>query len=416
MTEKTHAALGLHAIEALPGQPPLDLLQRRQIVRRLLWTAVAILLLLALGAGRTMWARAANAQTLQATSAEQSQLYVKVTTVQRGDKGQMLLLPGTLQGQVQAPISARAAGYLKRWTKDIGASVKQGELLAEIDSPEIDQQLSQAVAAREQAASTLALARSTAARWEGLRQQDVVSQQDLEEKRSAVAQQQANVAAAEANVQRLRQLEAFKRVVAPFAGVVTRRNVDVGDLIDGQRVLYTLAQVDTLRVFVSVPQSVAQRVQPGMSVVVTQAELRGQRFAGQVVRTAGAIDTATRTLQVEVALPNADGRLLAGAYVQVALPLPAGAALRVPTNALLIRGEGTLVAVVDAQGRVSLRKIAVGRNYGPDFEVLDGLSDGERLVLNPPDGLAHGQTVVVVPNAPPAAAASAASGAAKGRA
>jgi RND family efflux transporter MFP subunit len=415
MTEKTHSALGLHAIEALPGEPAHELLKRRQVVRRLQLTAIAVVLLLGLGAGRTMWARAANAQTLQATSAEQGKLYVKVTTVQRGDKGQTLALPGTLQGQVQAPISARAAGYLKRWTKDIGATVKKGELLAEIDSPEIDQQLSQAVAAREQAASTLALARSTAARWEGLRQQDVVSQQDLDEKRSAVTQQQANVAAAEANVQRLRQLEAFKRVVAPFAGVVTRRNVDVGDLIDGQRVLYTLAQVDSLRVYVNVPQSVAQRVKPGQAVVVTQAELRGQRFAGQVVRTAGAIDTATRTMQVEVALPNADGRLLAGAYVQVALPLPASAALRVPTNALLIRGDGTLVALVDAQGKVKLRKIAVGRNYGPDFEVLDGLADGERLVLNPPDGLADGQTVVVVPNAPPAAAASSASGAAKER-
>ncbi len=416
MTEKTHAALGLHAIEALPGEPPLNLLQRHQVVRRLQITAIVTLLLLGLGAGRTIWARAAHAQTLQATSAEQGQLFVKVTTVQRGDKGQVLALPGTLQGQVQAPISARAAGYLKRWTKDIGATVKQGEMLAEIDSPEIDQQLSQAVAAREQAASTLALARSTATRWEGLRQQDVVSQQDLDEKRSAVTQQQANLAAAEANVQRLRQLEAFKRVVAPFAGVVTRRNVDVGDLIDASRVLYTLAQVDTLRVYVNVPQSVAQRVKPGLAVVVTQAELRGQRFAGQVVRTAGAIDTATRTLQVEVALPNADGRLLAGAYVQVALPLPGGAALRVPTNALLIRGEGTLVAVVDAQGKVQLRKIAVGRNYGPDFEVLDGLADGERLVLNPPDGLADGQTVVVVPSAPTPPAASGAAGATRERA
>jgi RND family efflux transporter MFP subunit len=412
MTESSHPALA----QAGPAEPALDATQRRQVARRLVFTAVAIVLLLGLGAGRTLLARAANAQTLQATSAEQSKLYVKVTTVQRGDKGQTLALPGTLQGQVQAPISARAAGYLKRWTKDIGETVKQGELLAEIDTPEIDQQLSQAVAAREQAASTLALARSTAARWEGLRQQDVVSQQDLDEKRSAVTQQQANLAASEANVQRLRQMEAFKRVVAPFAGVVTRRNVDVGDLIDGQRVLYTLAQVNTLRVYVNVPQSVAQRVKPGQAVVVTQAELRGQRFAGQVVRTAGAIDTATRTMQVEVALPNADGRLLAGAYVQVALPLPAGAGLRVPTNALLIRGEGTLVAVVDAQGRVSLRKIVVGRNYGPDFEVLDGLADGERLVLNPPDGLANGQAVVVVPNAPPAAAASSAAGAAKERA
>jgi RND family efflux transporter MFP subunit len=410
MTEQRHAALALHAIEAEAGEPPLDLMKRRQIVRRLQLTAIATVLLLGLGAGRTMFARSANAQVLAATSAEQTQQYVKVTQARRGDKGQTLSLPGTLQGQVQAPISARAAGYLKRWTKDIGATVKKGELLAEIDSPEIDQQLSQALAARDQAASTLALARSTAARWEGLRKQDVVSQQDLEEKRSAVAQQQANVAAAEANVQRLRQLEAFKRVVAPFAGVVTRRNVDVGDLIDGSRVLYTLAQADTLRVYVNVPQSYAQLVKPGQSVVITQAELRGQRFTGQIVRTAGAIDTATRTLQVEVSLPNAEGRLLPGAYVQVALPMLASRALMVPTNALLIRQEGTLLAVVDAQGKVGLRKVSVGRNYGPDFEVLEGLGESERVVLNPPDGMADGQKVVVAPNVPASGAAPASAG------
>ena len=385
-------------------------------VRRLILAALLILLLLGLGAGRTLFSRAANARELAEVSAEQGKLYVKVAQARRGDKGQTIALPGTLQGQVQAPISARAAGYLKRWNKDIGESVKKGELLAEIDSPEIDQQLSQAIAAREQAASTLGLARSTAARWEGLRKQDVVSQQDLDEKRSAVQQQQSNVAAADANVQRLRQLEAFKRVVAPFAGVVTRRNVDVGDLIDGSRVLFTLAQGDNLRIYVNVPQSYAQLIKPGQQVVITQSELRGQRFAGQVVRTAGAIDTATRTLQVEVSLSNREGRLMPGSYVQVALPMQASKALMVPTNALLIRQEGTLVAVVTGndkrQGVVKLRKINVGRNYGPDFEVLDGLAEAERVVLNPPDGMTDGQAVVVIPNPPPAGAsgASAASG------
>jgi RND family efflux transporter MFP subunit len=205
-------------------------------------------------------------------------------------------------------------------------------------------------------------------------------------------------------------LAAFKRVVAPFAGVITRRNVDVGDLIDPSRVLFTLAQTDSLRVVVNVPQSAAQVVKPGLAVTVTQAELRDQRFAGEVVRTAGAIDPATRTLQAEVALPNRDGKLLPGAYVQVALPLPASAALIVPTNALMFRAEGSLVAVVDAGGKVSLRKIGVGRNFGDTFEALGSLTEQDRLVLNPSDGLADGQVVQLAPEGAAAAASGAVAG------
>ncbi|HEX7435663.1 MAG TPA: efflux RND transporter periplasmic adaptor subunit, partial [Caldimonas sp.] len=273
--------------------------------------------------------------------------------------------------------------------------------LAEIESPEVDQQLSQAVAARQQAASSLDLAKSTVARWEGLRKQDVVSQQELDERRSGVAQATANLAAAEANVQRLRQLEGFKRVVAPFAGVITRRNVDVGDLIDAGggagRTLFQLAQTDPLRVYVNVPQAYAQLVKPGQPVVVTQAELRGQKFKGQVARTSASIDTSTRTMQVEIALPNREGTLLPGAYVQVALPLAASQTLAVPTNALLFRGDGTRVAVVDAQGRIHLRSVVIGRNLGESFEVLDGVTARDRLVLNPSDSLTEGDAVALAP-------------------
>ena len=397
MTEKRHSALGLHPIEFKDGEDHAELLKRRQIVRRTKIAAVVILLLLAVGAGRTIFSRMANARVLDATSAEQSRQYVQTTLAKRAGDGQTLALPGTLQGFVQAPIAARASGYVKRWTKDIGAKVAKGEVLAEIETPEIDQQLSQAVAAREQSASNLALARTTAERWEGLRKKDVVSQQDLDEKRSAVAQNQANLAAADANMQRLRQLEDFKRVVAPFAGVITRRNVDVGDLIDSSRLLFTLSQTDPLRVYISVPQAYAQLVKPGQEVVVTQAELRGQRFVGQVARTSASIDSATRTMQVEVALPNHDGRLLPGAYVQVALPLQASQSLVAPSNTLLFRGDGTMVAVVDGAGRVTLRRVLIGRNFGTEFEVLDGISDSDRLILNPPDWLADGQTVVLAP-------------------
>jgi len=406
MTEPRPAAIGARTDGADPGEAE----QRRRVMRRTKIAAVIVLALLAVGAARTVVSRMTNARTIEASAAENAKPYVRTTQPTRSGSGDKLSLPGTLQGNVQAPIAARASGYLKRWTKDIGSKVERGELLAEIETPEIDQQLSQAVAARDQAAASLALSKSTVDRWENLRKKDVVSQQDLDERRSAVAQQQANLAAADANVQRLRQLESFKRVVAPFAGVVTRRNVDVGDLIDaggaGSRPLFLLAQTDPLRVYVNVPQTYAQLVKPGQPVVVTQAELRGQTFRGQVARTAASIDAGTRTMQVEIALPNPDGKLLPGAYVQVALPLASSGSLLLPTNTLLFRGEGTLVAVVDAQGKVALRKVGVGRNFGENFEVLEGVGESDRVVLNPPDWLADGQSVALAPTASTAGAAS----------
>jgi RND family efflux transporter MFP subunit len=397
MTEQRHAALAIHPIAADEQGEHHALLRRRQIVRRTRIAVLIVLVLLAVGAARTVFVRMANARALEASSTELAKQYVKTALPQTAAAGQTLALPGTLQGFVQSPISARASGYLKRWTKDIGSQVQKGELLAEIETPEIDQQLSQAIAARQQAASSLDLAKSTVARWENLRKKDVVSQQDLDERRSGLAQATANVAAADANVQRLRQTEGFKRIVAPFAGVITRRNVDVGDLIDagGTRPLFLLAQTDPLRVYINVPQAYAQLVKAGQPVVVTQAELRGQSFKGEVARTSGAIDTATRMMQVEVSLPNREGLLLPGAYVQVSLPLAASRALSVPANALLFRAEGTRVATVDAEGRVRLRTIQVGRNYGETVEVLDGITAGDRLILNPSDSLAEGDVVTV---------------------
>ena len=397
MTEQRHAALGIHPIAADEQGEHHELLRRRQIVRRARIAVLIVLVLLAIGAARTVFVRMANARALEASSTELAKQYVKTVLPQTAAAGQTLALPGTLQGFVQAPISARASGYLKRWTKDIGSRVQKGELLAEIETPEIDQQLSQAIAARQQAASSLELAKSTVARWENLRKKDVVSQQDLDERRSGLAQATANVAAADANVQRLRQTEGFKRIVAPFAGVITRRNVDVGDLIDagGSRPLFLLSQTDPLRVYINVPQAYAQLVKAGQPVVVTQAELRGQSFKGEVARTSGAIDTATRMMQVEVALPNREGLLLPGAYVQVSLPLAASRALSIPANTLLFRPEGTRVAAVDAEGRVRLRTVNLGRNYGETVEVLDGITANDRLILNPSDSLAEGDVVAV---------------------
>ena len=396
---------------ALDAAPPAgaDPASRRRAMRGGTIVAAIVLVLLALGAGRTVLSRLANAKALDEAVATQSVQYVKTTFAEASGSGQTLALPGTLQGAQQAPIAARATGYLKRWTRDIGASVEKGELLAEIESPEIDQQLSQAIAARQQTAASLALARSTTERWEALRKRDVVSQQELDEKRSAAAQAGANVAAADANVERLRQMQGFTRVTAPFSGVITRRAVDTGDLIDsGGKTLFVLTQMDPLRVYINVPQSYAQLVKPGQKVVVTQAELRGKTFSGEVARTAGSIDSASRTMQVEVRLANRDGALMPGALVQVALPLPAGTGLTAPTNVLLFRGEGTRVAVVDAQGKVQLRPVTLGRNFGEAIEIVDGIGPRDRLVLNPSDSLADGDAVAVNAAADDAAAAGAA--------
>ena len=400
MTDQRHAALGIHPIAADEDGGADNLPRRRQIVRSTRIAVLLVLALLAIGAARTVYVRVANARALEAGTAERAIQYVKTALPQTAGSGQTLALPGTLQGFTQSPISARASGYLKRWTRDIGSRVEKGELLAEIETPEIDQQLSQAVAARHQAAAALELAKSTLARWEGLLKKDVVSQQDLDERRGALAQASANLAAADANVQRLRQTEGFKRVLAPFAGVITRRNVDVGDLIDagagnGGRALFQLAQTDPLRVYINVPQAYAQLVKEGQPVVVTQSELRGQSFKGEVARTSGAIDSATRMMQVEVALPNKEGILLPGAYVQVSLPLTPSRALSIPANALLFRAEGTRVAVVDAEGKVRLRGVSIGRNYGDTVEVIDGISGSDRLVLKPSASRAEGDRVPV---------------------
>jgi RND family efflux transporter MFP subunit len=369
----------------------------KRTVRRAKIVALVVLLALAVGAGRTLMSRASNARALDAGIAEQAKTYVKVATPKVGGAATTVTLPGSLQGDSQTPISARASGYLKRWTHDIGTRVQKGDLLAEIESPEIDQQLSQAVAARQQAEAGLALARSTLVRYEELRKTGMIPQQQLEERRSAEVQGQANLAAAEANVERLRQLQAFKRITAPFAGVITKRNVDVGDLIDAgaARPLFVLTQTDPLRVYVDVPQTYAHLVKVGQAVTIMQAELRGKTFQGHVARTSGSLDAATRTMQIEVALPNRDGVLLPGAYVQVSLPLKAGDAVVIPTNALMFRGEGLRVATVDGAGKVKIVPVKVGRNFGQSVEVMEGIAGGERLVLNPSDSLAEGDVVTV---------------------
>nr|WP_314628733.1 efflux RND transporter periplasmic adaptor subunit [uncultured Noviherbaspirillum sp.] len=411
MSEERHSGLG----QQLPhAGSDGDLLTRRQLLRRARITVVVVLVLLGAGAARTIFSRMANADTLESIAATANKTYVRTTKPTAGGAGQTLVLPGTLQGYAQSPVAARASGYLKRWTTDIGSRVQKGDLLAEIETPEIDQQLSQAVAARAQTAASLALARSTMERWEALRKKDAVSQQDLDERRSAYAQAQANLASVDANIERLRQLGAFKRVTAPFAGVITRRNVEVGDLIDAGggsgRALFVLTQTDPLRIYVNVPQSYAQVVRSGQAVKISQPELAGRSFEGNIARTAASIDASTRTMQVEIGLANPDNALLPGAYVLVSLPVAAGSTLTMSTNALILRSSGPQVAVVDQERRVRLKPVKIGRNFGQTVEVLEGVGPNDRLVQNPPDSLADNDLVEFAPDAPAAQNTAAAGG------
>jgi RND family efflux transporter MFP subunit len=405
MTDQRHAAIGIHGTESHdPGHPHHP--HRGPILKRAKVLGASVLALLLLGAVANVLLRAGQARALVETTAEGGRIYVRTINASSAANNQPLTLPGTLQGIIESPIYARSSGYVLRWNKDIGAHVAKGEVLAEIDTPEVDQQLSQAKAAREQAAASLDLAKTSAERWVALSKKDAVTQQELNERTSAYTQAQANLAAADANVKRLQQLEGFKQVVAPFAGVVTHRNVDVGDLIDAGnggagRALFTMAQVDPLRVYVYVPQTYSQRIKVGDQVSVTQNELPGQVFKGTVARTAGAIDAATRTLQIEVNLPNHDDKLLAGAYVQVALPITGSSnVLTVPSNVLLFRPEGTRIAVVDSGGHVKLHTVTIGHDLGNSLEIVNGIVAADKLVVNPADSLADNDVVNLVQDKP----------------
>lgn len=369
---------------------------RSRLVARAGLIALIVLVLLAIGATRTVLIRNAQSRQLEEAAKSQGKLYVTTIRAELSKDGRKTVLPGTLQGFIESPIYARSNGYLLRWNKDIGSRVKKGEVLAEIDTPEVDQQLAQAIAARRQTAASLELTKSSVDRWEQMRQRDVVSQQELDERKSAFAQAQANLAAADADVARLQNLTAFKRIVAPFSGLVTQRNVDVGDLITAgnAKPLFVLSQTDPLKVYIYVPQTYASQVKVGQAVEITQSETPGQVLHGKIARTAGAIDTATRTLQVEVDLPNADGALLPGAYVQVALPAGAAKTLTVPVNALLFRAEGPRAAVVGADNKVKMQEVKIGQDFGSTLEIISGLQAGDRLIINPADSLVDGVEVV----------------------
>lgn len=326
---------------------------------------------------------------------------VGVTKPSAEPAADQLVLPAQLQPYVESAIFARTNGYLLHWNKDIGSHVKKGELLAEIDTPEVDQELSQAKAARQQTDAQMQLAKSTAERWTNLRKTDSVSQQEADQQVSAYAQAQANLAAADANVRRLQQLESFKHVYSPITGVITRRNTDVGALITagstGQsRELFDVAQIDPLRVFVSVPQSNAPAIRAGLPAYIELREYPGQKFNGKVVRTADAIDPTTRTLLTEIDVPNPNGQLLPGSYAEVHFAVPIQISrMSVPVNTVLFRPEGPRVAVVGPDNKVHLKAIIIGRDFGTKIEILGGLDANDQVIMNPADSLEDGEEVNV---------------------
>jgi RND family efflux transporter MFP subunit len=333
-----------------------------------------------------------------------------------------LVLPGTLQAYVESPIYARTNGYLRKWYHDIGTRVAKGELLAEIDTPEVDQQLMQARADLVTAQANANLSQITAKRYGELLKTDGVSKQEVDNAEGDLAAKRATVQSSEANVRRLEETKLFQKIYAPFSGVITQRNVDIGTLVNAgnggtSQQLFFLAQTDPIRVFVNVPEAYAPSIHRGLGAYLELTQFPGQKFQGEVVRTAEAIDLATRTLLTEVDVPNKTGQLLPGGYAQVHLEIKVqGQRLQVPVNALLFRSEGLRAVIVDANHRVRLQPLAIGRDYGTSLEVLNGLKSDDLIVLNPPDSIESGQEVHVKevsnPLLPPPAPAGAA-GAAK---
>lgn len=315
-----------------------------------------------------------------------------------------MVLPGTLKPYVESPLYARTNGYLKKWYKDIGSHVTKGEILAEIDTPEIDQQLAQARADLVTSQANLSLSTLTATRYQDLIKSDSVSRQDLDNANGDLAARKAMEQSADANVRRLEELESFKRVYAPFTGIITQRNVDPGTLINAgnggnaTKEMFDLAQIDPMRVYVAVPQAYSPSIHLGLKACLSLTELAQRSFCGQVVRTANSIDPNTRTLLTEVDVPNPSGALLPGAYAEVHFDVKfTGQRLSVPINALLFRPDGTMAAVVGPDNRINLKKITVGRDFGDALEVLDGIEASDNIVVNPPDALEQGEPVNLAP-------------------
>ena len=380
-------------IERPPDLPPAPASRAKIMVG-------AVLLVLITAGAVTLLTKKGEADALAKETDAIAVPTVAVVQPAKGPGNDELMLPGNLQAFIESPIFARTNGYLLKWYRDMGSHVEKGELLATIDTPEVDQELSQARAARDQIKAALGMAKISADRWENLRKTDSVSQQEADQQTSGYEQAKANLAAADANVRRLEEMESFKNVYAPFTGVLTRRNVDPGALINAGsatgKEMFDIARVDPLRVYVSVPQAYAPMMKAGAHATVTLQEFPGQKFTGTIARTADSIDMGTRTLLTEVDVPNKDGKLLPGSYGQVHFATGNSVPrMTIPVNAMLFRAEGPQAAVVDADGKVQLHSLVIGRDYGSTIEILGGIEPTDQIIINPSDSLEAGQQVHV---------------------
>ncbi len=357
-------------------------------------------LLLLVAVGLAFWGISTRAKALSVVTRETHELAVPTVSVVRPDKGapqQEIVLPGTMQAFTDAPIYARTNGYLRKWYADIGMRVRAGQVLADIDTPEIDRQLEQTRADMATAEANLRLAQTTADRYRDLIKSNAVAQQDLDNANGNLEAKQTAVASSRANVNRLEQLHAFGRITSPFDGVVTARNTDVGALIDSgsnAKELFHVASVRRLRVFVNVPELYSRAAHPGMQADLTLDEFPGRRFAATLARTAESIDVTSRSLLTEFDVDNPKGELLPGSYAQVHLKLPTETStFKLPVNTLIFRTEGLQVATVIGGTRVALTPVTLGRDFGTSVEVITGLTGNEQVIVNPPDSIQTGQTV-----------------------
>jgi RND family efflux transporter MFP subunit len=342
-------------------------------------------------------------QQLRTQTTTQAEPNVIVIHPQHGAPSEEVILPGNIQAFIDAPIYARTNGYLKKWYFDIGAHVKKGQLLAEIESPEVDQQLQQAREDLNTAEANLKLAQTTAERYVNLFQSDSVAKQDVDNAVQDAAAKSAIVKSAQANVGRLEQMVSFEKIYAPFDGVITARNTDIGQLIDAgssagsSRELFHIAAVDRLRVFVNVPQMYSHQAVPGVKAQLTLPELPGRSFPATLVRTSDSMDPTTRTLLTEVDVVNSTGLLLPGSYTEVHFRIKSPSlTLLIPSNCLIFRSEGLRVPLVVHGDRAALVPVTVGRDFGTNIEVLSGLSADSSVIANPPDSLVDGERVHVV--------------------
>jgi RND family efflux transporter MFP subunit len=374
--------------------------QQRQItlagrLRHYGWTALAIAVVIA---AMGIFNRSRSETQLTRWTREQAIPEVVVVTPQRGVGSQELVLPGQVEANYEAPIHARVSGYIKMWYEDIGAHVKAGQLLAEIDTPDLDQQLLQAKASLASAKADAELAQLTAKRWQASIVANAVSQQTIDEKVGDATAREAQADAAAANVQRLNVLESFKRVVAPFDGIVTARKTDIGALINANGEsgpeLFSVADLHKIRVYVRVPQAFSGMLTPGMTAVLKLPQFPDQPFEAKLDTTSNAIDHDSRTVLAEFLTDNPNGKLWPGTYAETHLQLPANpTTLHVPTSALLFRQEGMMVAAVGKDGKVELRSVTLGRDLGTQVEVLSGVGATDRIIDIPPDSIATGDKV-----------------------